>query len=135
VTYQKPPLFVRSVFNRIAMATGISGTMTLITRGRHTGEQARVPVIPVDHGGATYVVSTRGDSDWVRNVRATGTLELAARGRPPERYRAAEVPVDDRPPVIAAYRAKAGRTVEVYWRKRPEPADHPTFRLEPESTS
>ncbi len=133
MAYEKPPLFVRAVFNRIAMATGVSGTMTLVTSGRRTGEPARIPVIPVDHDGARYVVSTRGDSDWVRNVRAAGTLELASRGRPPERYRAVEVPVDDRPPVIAAYRAKAGRTVELYWRKRPEPADHPTFRLEPEA--
>ena len=133
MAYEKPPLIVRSVFNRIAMATGISGTMTLVAPGRRTGEPARVPVIPVDHDGARYVVSTRGESDWVRNVRSAGSLELAGRGRAPQRYRAVEVPVDQRPPIIAAYRNRAGRTVEVYWRKRPEPADHPTFRLEPEA--
>jgi deazaflavin-dependent oxidoreductase (nitroreductase family) len=133
VPYEKPPLFVRAVFNRIAMATGVSGTMTLVAPGRRTGEPARVPVIPVDHEGARYVVSTRGESEWVRNVRAAGSLELTGRHAAPQRYRAVEVPVDHRPPIIAAYRAKAGRAVEPYWRKRPEPADHPTFRLELEA--
>jgi deazaflavin-dependent oxidoreductase (nitroreductase family) len=133
VAYDKPPLFVRSVFNRVAMATGVSGTMTLVAPGRRSGEPTRVPVIPADHDGARYLVSTRGESDWVRNVRAAGSLELVGRGKAPQRYRAVEVPVDERPPIIAAYRAKAGRTVETYWRKRPEPADHPTFRLEPEA--
>jgi deazaflavin-dependent oxidoreductase (nitroreductase family) len=131
VAYEKPPWFVREVFNRVAMATGVSGTHTLVAPGRRTGEPARVPVIPVDHDGARYVVSTRGDSDWVRNVRSAGSLELHGRGTAPQRYRATEVPVADRPPIIAAYRKKAGRTVDIYWRKRPEPADHPTFRLKP----
>ena len=133
MAYKKPPLFVRSVFNPIAMATGVSGTMTLIAPGRRSGEPARIPVIPVDHDGARYVVSVRGESDWVRNVRSAGSLELVGRGRPRQRFRTVEVPVDDRPPIIAAYRAKAGRTVDLYWRKLPEPADHPTFRLEPEA--
>lgn len=38
---------------------------------------------------------------------------------------------EERPPVIAAYRALAGKTVEAYWRKLPDPADHPVFRLDP----
>ncbi len=74
MAYDRPPLFVRSVFNRIAMATGVSGTMTLVAPGRRSGEPTRVPVIPVDHDGAPYLVSTRGESDWVRNVRAAGSL-------------------------------------------------------------
>ena len=42
-----------------------------------------------------------------------------------------EVPVGERPPVIDAYRELAGRTVAAYWKKLPDPADHPVFRLEP----
>jgi hypothetical protein len=44
--------------------------------------------------------------------------------------RAVELPVEERPPVIAAYRAKAGREVDRYFTQLPEPADHPVFRLE-----
>ena len=134
MAYEKPPLFVREVFNRVAMATGISGTCTLVTPGRRTGEPTKVPVIPVEHEGARYIVSTRGEADWVRNARASGTIELICRGSGPQRYRATEVPVAEREAIIAAYRAKAGRTVETYWRKRPDPADHPAFRLEPAET-
>ena len=134
MAYEKPPLFVRSVFNPLAMATGISGTCTLVTSGRRSGERRRVPAIPVEHQGARYVVSTRGDSDWVRNARAAGELELQCRKGGSGRFRAVEVPVDQRDPIIAAYRAKAGRTVDVYWRKRQDAVDHPTFRLEPAAT-
>jgi deazaflavin-dependent oxidoreductase (nitroreductase family) len=130
VAYEKPPLFTRAVFNRLAMATGVSGTCTLITPGRRTGEPRRVPVIPVEHGGARYIVSTRGDSDWVRNARASGTIELACKGGGPQQLRVPEVPVEQREPIITAYRAKAGRAVVGYWRKNPEPVDHPTFRVE-----
>jgi hypothetical protein len=37
-------------------------------------------------------------------------------------------------PIIDAYRAKAGRMVDTYWKRLPDPADHPTFRLEPPAT-
>jgi deazaflavin-dependent oxidoreductase (nitroreductase family) len=130
MAYEKPPLFTRAVFNKLAMATGISGTCTLVTPGRRSGEPRKVPVIPVEHEGGRYVVSTRGDSDWVRNARASGTLELECRKGSSGRFRAVEVPVEQRNDIIAAYRAKAGRTVDTYWRKNPDAVDHPTFRLE-----
>jgi hypothetical protein len=87
-------------------------------------------VIPVKHDGARYVVSTRGESEWVRNVRRAGRVELRDRSGA-ERFAAVEIPVAERAPVIEAYRAKAGRTVDSYWKRLPDPADHPTFRLEP----
>jgi deazaflavin-dependent oxidoreductase (nitroreductase family) len=131
VAYEKPPWFTRTVFNRVAMATGVSGTCALVTPGRRSGEPRRVPVIPVEHEGARYLVSTRGDSDWVRNARSSGTIELQCRRGPSGRFRAVEVPVEQREPIITAYRARAGRTVDAYWRRRPDAVDHPTFRLEP----
>lgn len=134
MAYLRPPLLVRKVFNRVAMALGLAGSTVLAVPGRRTGEMQEIPVIPVDHDGSRYLVSTRGESEWVRNLRAAGgRVELRRRGRPAERYRAVEVPVDERGPVIEAYRAKAGRTVEAYWRKLPDPVDHPTFRLEPDT--
>lgn len=132
MAYIKPPLFTRAVFNRIAMATGASGTMTLAVKGRATGEEQTVPVIPVEIDGARYIVSTRGDSEWVRNVRAAGSVELRGKHGGAGRYRATEVPTDERAPIIAAYREKAGRTVGAYWKSLPDDADHPAFRLAPE---
>lgn len=130
MAYFRPPFFVRRVFNPIAMRFGISGTQALAVRGRRSGEIRRVPVIPVDHDGARYLVSPRGETQWARNLRAAGEAELRSKRRPPERVRATEVVVAERPPVIAAYRAVAGRAVASFFTTLPDPADHPVFRVE-----
>jgi len=132
MAYLKPPAFTRRIFNPIAMRLGLGGTWTLVVPGRRTGRSMCVPVIPVEHDGARYVVSTRGESDWVRNLRAAGHGELRARGRA-EPFEAVELPVPEREPVIGAYRKAAGRMVTGYWRRLPDPADHPVFRVEPAS--
>jgi deazaflavin-dependent oxidoreductase (nitroreductase family) len=129
--YARPPLFVRRVFNPIAMRFGISGTQALAVRGRRTGAVHRVPVIPVEHEGARYLVSPRGETDWARNLRAAGEGELRLRRREPLRFRASELPASERAPVIAAYRAVAGRAVKSFFEAMPDPADHPVFRIEP----
>ena len=126
MAYLKPPAFAKRVFNPIAMRTGLSGTVPLAVARRSSGAQQRVPVIPVEHDGATYVVSTRGESDWVKNVRAAGRVELDGRS-----MRVTELPLGERAPVIAAYRESVGKMVDTYWKKLPDEADHPVFRLDP----
>ena len=129
MAYLKPGAVTRKVFNPLAMKLGFWGVATLTVRRRTSGETQNVPVIPLDHEGGRYVVSTRGESDWVRNLRAAGGGELRRKGEATQ-VRAVELPVEERPPVIAAYRAKAGREVDQYFEKLPDPADHPVFRLE-----
>lgn len=128
--YLRPALFERLVFNPLAMRFGIGGTASLSVAGRRSGTRRRAPVIPVDYGGARYLVSTRGESWWVRNLRAASTGELR-RGGKVERFHAVEVPLEERPPIIAAYRQVAGRTVTKYFAALPDAADHPVFRIEP----
>ena len=94
------------------------------------GEPADIPVITVDVDGIRYLVSTRGESEWVRNVRANPTVTLATKVGT-ARFTATEVPVPQRDPVLTAYRAKAGKTVDGYFAKLPDPADHPVFSLTP----
>ena len=130
MAYLKPNAFTRKVFNPIAMRLGASGSTTLVIPRRRTGQAQRIPVIPVEHDGARYLVSTRGESDWVRNLRAAGGGEIETKGSL-EAFRASELPVELRAPVIAAYREKAGRTVETYFKQLPEPTDHPVFKVEP----
>lgn len=126
MAYLKPPWFVTNVFNRIARLTGVGGSQTLIITRRSGGEQ-RIPVVVPVVDGVRYLVSTRGESQWVRNVRANPVIALGA-----DRYRASEVPVELRAPIIAAYRPLAGKVVEGYWRELPDDADHPVFALAPE---
>jgi len=129
MAYLKPGWITRRVFNPLAMKLNAFGTATLVVRGRTSGEERTVPVIAVELDGARYLVSTRGESDWVRNVRAAGRVELRRKGAS-ESLTAVELPVEERPPILTAYRAKAGREVEGYFKKLPDPADHPVFRLE-----
>src|SRR3954467_1064172 len=129
MSYLKPPLFTKRVFNPLAMKMGIGGSAELVVRRRRSGDEQRIPVIPVDVEGARYLVSTRGESDWVRNVRAAGRAELRGKHETGT-FRAVELPVEARAPVIAAYREKAGKTVEGYFKQLPDDTDHPVFRLE-----
>lgn len=111
------------------MRFGIGGSAALIVKRRSSGATQEIPVVPIIHDGAEYVVSARGESDWVRNVRSAGRLELR-RGGASKVYKTVEIPVPERDDVIAAYRVKAGRAVAPYWKQLPDAADHPTFRLE-----
>jgi hypothetical protein len=129
MAYLKPPLFARKVFNPLAMRFGIGGAEKLVVRRRVSGQPQELPVIPVEHAGSRYLVSTRGESQWVKNVRSAGGGEIHAKaGVKP--FRVTEIPVEERAPIIAAYREKAGRQVNTYWEKLPDPADHPIFRID-----
>ncbi|BBX47958.1 nitroreductase family deazaflavin-dependent oxidoreductase [Mycobacterium cookii] len=128
MAYLKPPWFTAKIFNRIAMATGISNTETLTVTKRGSGEQQHIPVVTVDVGGTRYLVSTRGESQWVKNVRARPTVTLTSKSRAAT-YEARELPVTQRQPILTEYQRKAGRAVDGYFRKLPDPADHPVFAL------
>jgi hypothetical protein len=130
MAYLKPPWFVVNVFNKIAMATGISGSETMVVTSRVSGQEQQIPVISVDVDGTRYLVSTRGESQWVKNLRANPGVTLKRRGIG-ARFVASEIPVSSRGPILDAYRVKAGKTVEGYFAKLPDPADHPVFSLKP----
>jgi deazaflavin-dependent oxidoreductase (nitroreductase family) len=133
MAYLKPPALTRRLFNPLAMRFGIGGAETLSVAGRRTGEQHAVPVIPVDYDGARYLVSARGETEWVRNLRAAGTGEMRHKGKS-EPFRATEIPAEERPPIIAAYQRVAGKTVTAYFATLPDPADHPVFRIKSGTT-
>jgi hypothetical protein len=133
MAYLKPPWFTVKVFNRIAMATGVSNSETLSVTKRGSGEPQHIPVVTVDVGGAStwgfkHLVSTRGESQWVKNVRANPTVTLTTRSGA-KTYVAREMPAPQRQPILTAYQHKAGRAVDGYFRKLPDPADHPVFAL------
>ncbi|WP_428342455.1 nitroreductase/quinone reductase family protein [Mycobacterium sp.] len=128
MAYLKPPWFTVKVFNRIAMATGLSNSETLTVTRRGSAESQHIPVVTVDVGGTRYLVSTRGESQWVKNVRANPTVTLTNKSGAVT-YVAHETPTSQRRPILTAYRQKAGRAVNGYFLKLPDPADHPVFEL------
>jgi deazaflavin-dependent oxidoreductase (nitroreductase family) len=123
----RTPWIVKHVLNPIFLRTG---TMPILSgRGRRTGKSWRTPINVVEFGGVPYLTSPRGETGWSRNLRATGECALTIKGRQ-QRYRAAEMAPAERPPIIAAYLQKWGQT-RAQFEALPNPADHPTFRLDP----
>ena len=105
--YRPPGWFTRNVFNRaIAFLTrhGVSvlGSRVLAVKGRTTGQWRTTPVNLLELDGRRYLVSPRGEGQWVRNLRAAGDGELRV-GNKVERFRAVELPDDDKADVLRAY--------------------------------
>jgi deazaflavin-dependent oxidoreductase (nitroreductase family) len=105
--YRAPGWFTRNVFNRgVAFLTrhGVSivGSRVLAVRGRTSGAWRTTPVNLLNHQGRRYLVSPRGEGQWVRNLRAAGTGELRV-GRRTEAFRGRELTDEEKVPVLRAY--------------------------------
>jgi hypothetical protein len=61
------------------LGISIAGTQALRVRGRKSGEQRGVVINLLTVDGVDYVVSPRGDTQWARNVRAAGVVEIGPR--------------------------------------------------------
>jgi deazaflavin-dependent oxidoreductase (nitroreductase family) len=105
--HRQPGWFTRNVFNRfVAFLTrrGVSilGSRVLAVRGRTSGEWRTTPVNLLEFDGHRYLVSPRGNGQWVRNLRAAGTGELRLGSRA-EAFRGRELSDDAKVPVLRAY--------------------------------
>jgi deazaflavin-dependent oxidoreductase (nitroreductase family) len=105
--YRAPGWFTRDVFNRlVALLTrqGISvlGSRILAVKGRTSGEWRTTPVNLLSYNGRRYLVSPRGETQWVRNLRAAGTGELRL-GKSAETFGRRELADDEKVPVLRAY--------------------------------
>lgn len=130
MAYLKPTWFEKK-FSSIMAGANVAERLTVT--GRVSGDPHQVAVTSVDVNGVKYLVSTRGESQWVKNIRANPTVTLTVRGKSTA-YVAAEVPVQERAPIIAAFRPILGTLlVGRYFAKLPADADHPTFALAPSS--
>jgi hypothetical protein len=130
MAYLNQPWFNREIINMFAMATGVVHSETLSVIKRASGQPQKTPVTPVEVDGVKYLVSTRGESQWVKNVRVDPNVTLTTKYGT-TKYVATEIPVESRQPILDAYKVKAGKVVEGYFRKLPDPADHPVFTLTP----
>lgn len=107
--YRRPGLLVRWMNRALVWLASLgltpSDTVAIETRGRRTGRPRVTPVTWVEVEGQRYRVSPRGESEWVRNVRAArGEATLRHRGR--RAVRLEEVPAEHRAPVLHAYLQK-----------------------------
>ena len=108
VHYKKPGWFTRNVFNRTVAAltkAGLSvfGSRVLEVKGRSSGLARRVPVNLLTFEGRQYLVSPRGEGEWVKNVRASGgQLDLLV-GQRRETRHAVELANADKVPILRSY--------------------------------
>jgi deazaflavin-dependent oxidoreductase (nitroreductase family) len=78
------------------------GTRELAVVGRTSGQVRTTVVNLLDVDGQQYLVAPRGNTQWVRNVRAAGRAELRL-GRRVEAVAPVELPDDEKPPIIREY--------------------------------
>lgn len=106
--YKRPDWFTRTVFNRLVsgltrMGVSVSGSRVLEHRGRTTGRLHHTPVNLLAIEGTEYLVSPRGETQWVRNVRHAGGHLVLILGRRRQLCTATEVPVADRVSILRTY--------------------------------
>ncbi|MBJ7902286.1 nitroreductase family deazaflavin-dependent oxidoreductase [Streptomyces sp. DSM 110735] len=115
-----------------------AGSAELSVRGRKSGVMQRVPVNPHTYEGGQYLVSARGHSQWVRNMRAAGGGELRV-GRKLRTFTAVELPDAEKVAVIRTYLERWGWQVDAFFAGVTAKSsdaeilaaapDHPVFRI------
>ncbi len=141
--YQRPGWFTTNVFNRVVagltrLGVSVYGSRVLEVQGRKSGEWRQTPVNLLRHEQTDFLVAARGQTHWVRNLRASGQGRLRV-GRRTQPFTAVELTDDEKPPVLRAYLRKWKFEVGAFFAgvgpdasdeelRRVAP-DHPVFRI------
>ena len=86
---------------------------------------------PLALNGQRYLVAPRGETEWVRNLRAAGEGELRL-GRDVERFRATEVADAAKPPILRAYLEQWKSEAGAFFGVPANPSDADLARIAPE---
>jgi len=105
--YLRPGVFTQHVFNRLVRRLtrwGLSvwGSRELRVVGRRSGAMRTTVVNLLEVDGHRYLVAPRGETEWVRNLRAAGTGELRVGSRV-ERFTPRELVDADKVAVLRPY--------------------------------
>jgi deazaflavin-dependent oxidoreductase (nitroreductase family) len=141
--YQRPGWFTTNLLNPVvALLTragvSVAGSRVLEVQGRKSGLWRSTPVNLLRYNGTEYLVSPRGQTQWVKNLRATGSGRLRVGSRA-HGFAAVELPDEEKPALLRAYLKKWKFEVGTFFggvgpdspdsellRIAP---DHPVFRL------
>ena len=118
------PYFVKEsrldrAFNRlfgflVGLGIGAKYNYLLETRGRKTGRTYTTPVNLTEIDGRLYLVAVRGETGWVRNARAAGSISLR-KGSAPLTFRVREIAVDARPPILKEFLERYASQVQRFY--------------------
>ena len=128
----------------LRLGVSIWGSRILEVRGRQSGLARRTPVNLLEIEGHQYLVSPRGEGQWVRNVRADGGRLVLLLGRRRDERIARELPDSEKSPILRAYLRRWRMEVGVFFdgvtadsderdMQRIAP-DHPVFLLSEPAT-
>ncbi len=142
MTFYRRPTKVTQAFNRFmswlaSLGLMPSDTITLEVKGLRSGMIRSNVVTWVEQDEERYLISPRGESEWVRNVRAAGG-DAVIRRRGGQKVRLEETPAEERAPIIKAYLAKTAMATRAHFGVDPKAelsefeaiaARHPVFRI------
>lgn len=143
--YKQPGWFTKHVFNRVVagltrMGVSVWGSRVLRVPGRTTGEPRTTPVNLLTYEGTEYLVAPRGETQWVRNLRAADGNGDLLLGRRVESFHATEIPDAAKADILRAYLKRWKAEVGVFFdgvRADSPAADveriapkHPVFKIE-----
>ena len=127
--YIKPPWAARVIGARLARLFKPKVVQVLSVPGRRSGEWRTVSVAVLHHDGEDFLLSAYGQTDWSRNLRASGRARLSRRGST-ERSRSRKFR-RRLPPLIDDYLRQFGKLPNVAktFTALPRPTDHSAFRI------
>lgn len=114
----------------------------LTVKGRRSGMAYSTPVDAIEHDGRRWLVAAYGVTNWVRNARAAGEVQLS-RGTQSRRMRIREADPEEAAPVLRRY-LKLVPVTRPYFVAGPdasldalaaEAGAHPVFELEPRASA
>jgi deazaflavin-dependent oxidoreductase (nitroreductase family) len=138
-----PGWVTKNVFNRLVagltrLGLGVWGARVLEVRGRTSGAPRRTPVNLLTFEGERYLVAPRGETQWVRNLRAAGEGRLH-KGRRSESFTATELGDEQKPALLREYLRRWAFEVGAFFdgvgpdsseeELRRAGSKHPVFRL------
>jgi deazaflavin-dependent oxidoreductase (nitroreductase family) len=123
VNDQKPHFLKPTAMDRMAgnvftallkLGIGFKHNFILEVRGRKSGKVYATPVNLLFLNGKTYLCASRGETQWVRNARASGRVALV-KGSTREEYAARELPVAERALPLKEFLDRFAMSVQRYY--------------------
>ena len=120
-----------------ARGIGPKRLVRLEHKGRVSGGMRSTAVNWTQLDGQRYLVAPRGETQWVRNVRADGGRAVLRRGGNSETVRLEEIPVEGRAAIIKQYVGENKIVKGEFGLEPDDPieqyngiaANHPTFQI------
>ncbi|HUF52570.1 MAG TPA: nitroreductase/quinone reductase family protein [Dehalococcoidia bacterium] len=138
--YNKPSGLVKKLNSALgwvfARGLGSKRWVQIEHRGRKSGKTYKTAVNWTEVDGQRYLVAPRGETQWVRNVRADGGKAVLTHGKS-QKVRLEEISVDQRAPIIKNYVGE-NKVVKGEFGLEPDDpiekyegiaSEHPTFRI------